>query len=145
MKLSKLHSREGREEFNKLVDDIHVELISYKLYGDKDKPKKPKPLKNAKQTWVTKIIGRSASFFEMGDEIFIKMGELFCRQMSFSEPIDMMLPLSALVKKYPHKFAKIGRIGRIEAVIPISSKADIDNVFKEEENLIAFAKKVGIV
>ena len=108
MKLSKLHSREGREEFNKLVDNIHLELISYKLYGDKDKLKKPKTLKNTKQTWTTKIIGRSASFFEMGDEIFIKMGELFCRQMSFSEPIDMMLPLSALAKKYPHKFAKIG-------------------------------------
>lgn len=108
MKLIKLHSREGREEFNKLVDDIHVELISYKLYGEGDKLKKPKSLKNTKQTWTTKIIGRSASFFEMGDEIFIKMGELFCRQMSFSEPIDMMLPLSALAKKYPHKFAKIG-------------------------------------
>lgn len=108
MKLIKLHSREGREEFNKLVDDIHVELISCKLYGDKDKPKKPKTLKTAKQTWTTKIIGRSASFFEMGDEIFIKMGELFCREMSFSEPIDMMLPLSALVKKYPKKLAKIG-------------------------------------
>lgn len=108
MKLIKLHSRDGREEFNKLVDDIHVELISYKLYGDKDKPKKPKSLKNTKQAWTTKIIGRSASFFEMGDDIFIKMGELFCREMSFSEPIDMMLPLSALVKKYPHKLAKIG-------------------------------------
>lgn len=108
MKLSKLHSREGEEEFNKLVDDIHVELISHKLYGDKDKLKKPKTLKTTKQTWTTKIIGRSASFFEMGDEIYIKMGELFCRQMSFSEPIDMMLPLSALAKKYPHKFAKIG-------------------------------------
>lgn len=108
MKLIKLQSREGREEFNKLVDDVHVELVSYKLYGDKDKPKKPKTLKTTKQTWATKIIGRSASFFEMGDEIFVKMGELFCRQMSFSEPIDMMLPLSALAKKYPHKFAKIG-------------------------------------
>lgn len=108
MKLIKLHSREGREEFNKLVDDIHVELISYKLYGDKDKPKKPKTLKSTKQTWTTKIIGRSASFFEIGDEIFIKMGELFCREMSFSEPIDMMLPLSTLAKKYPKKLAKIG-------------------------------------
>lgn len=108
MKLIKLHSREGREEFNKLVDDVHVELVSYKLYGEEDKPKKPKTLKTAKQTWTTKIIGRSASFFEIGDEIYIKMGELFCREMSFSEPIDMMLPLSALAKKYPHKFAKIG-------------------------------------
>ena len=108
MRLIKLHSREGREEFNKLVDGVHVELVSYKLYGEGDKLKKPKSLKNTKQTWTTKIIGRSASFFEMGDEIFIKMGELFCRQMSFSEPIDMMLPLSALAKKYPHKFAKIG-------------------------------------
>ena len=108
MKLIKLHSREGREEFEKLVDDIHVELVSCKLYREKDKPKKPKTLKTTKQTWATKIIGRSASFFEMGDEIYIKMGELFCRQMSFSEPIDMMLPLSALVKKYPKKLAKIG-------------------------------------
>ena len=108
MKLSKLHSREGREEFNKLVDDIHVELISCKLYGDKDKLKKPKTLKTAKQIWTTKIIGRSASFFEIGDEIYVKMGELFCREMSFSEPIDMMLPLSALAKKYHHKLAKIG-------------------------------------
>ena len=108
MKLIKLHSREGREEFNKLVDDIHVELISYKLYREGDKLKKPKTLKTTKQTWTTKIIGRSASFFEMGDDIYIKMGELFCRQMSFSEPIDMMLPLSALAKKYPHKLAKIG-------------------------------------
>lgn len=108
MKLIKLHSREGIEEFNKLVDNVHVELISYKLYGDKDKPKKPKNLKNTKQAWATKIMGRSALFFEMGDEIFIKMGELFCRQMSFSEPQDMMLPLSALAKKYPKKFAKIG-------------------------------------
>ena len=108
MKLIKLHSSEGREEFNKLVDDIHVELVSYKLYGDKDKLKKPKILKTTKQTLTAKIIGRTASFFEMDDEIYIKMGELFCRQMSFSDPIDMMLPLSALAKKYPKKLAKIG-------------------------------------
>ena len=108
MKLIKLHSREGREEFNKLVDDIHVELISYKLYGDKDKPKKPKSLKNTKQTWTTKIIGRSASFFEMSDEIFIKMGELFCPLMGFPEPKDMELPLSALRAKYPDRSMKIG-------------------------------------
>lgn len=108
MEFSRIHSTKGIREFNKLVDDIHVELISCKLYGDKDKLKKPKSLKNTKQTWTTKINGRSASFFEMGDEIFIKMGELFCRQMSFSEPIDMMLPLSALAKKYPKKLAKIG-------------------------------------
>ena len=104
MKLIKVNSREGREEFNKLVDDIHVELASYKLYGEEDKLKKPKTLKNTKQTWTTKIIGRSALFFEIGDEIFIKMGELFCRQMSFNDPQDMSLPLSALAKKYPHKF-----------------------------------------
>ena len=42
-------------------------------------------------------------------------------------------------------YNKYGFIGRIEAVIPIASEQDIDNVFKEEENLIAFAKKVGIV
>ena len=108
MEFSRIHSTKGIREFNKLVDDIHVELISCKLYRDKDKPKKPKTLKTTKQTWATKIIGRSASFFEMGDEIFIKMGELFCREMSFSEPIDMMLPLSALAKKYPKKLAKIG-------------------------------------
>ena len=93
MEFSRIHSTKGIREFNKLVDDIHIGLVSYKLYGDKDKPKKPKTLKTTKQTWSTKIIGRSASFFEMGDEIFIKMGELFCSQMSFSEPIDMMLPL----------------------------------------------------
>lgn len=108
MEFSRIHSTKGIREFEKLVDDIYVELISHKLYGDKDKPKKPKTLKNTKLTWTTKIIGRSASFFEMGDEIFIKMGELFCREMSFSEPIDMMLPLSALAKKYPKKLAKIG-------------------------------------
>ena len=108
MEFSRIHSTKGIREFERLVDDIHVELINYKLYGDKDKLKKPKTLKTAKQTWATKIIGRSASFFEMGDEIYIKMGELFCRQMSFSEPIDMMLPLSALAKKYPKKLAKIG-------------------------------------
>lgn len=108
MKLSKLHSTKGIMEFNKLVDDIHVELVSCKLYGNMDKPKKPKSLKNTKQAWTTKIMGRSASFFEMGDDIYIKMGELFCREMSFSEPIDMMLPLSALVKKYPKKLSKIG-------------------------------------
>ena len=107
MKLIKLHGMEEREEFNKLVNGIHVELVSCKIYGDKDKPKKPKTLKTTKQTWATKIIGRSASFFEMGDEIYIKMGELFCRQMSFSEPIDMMLPLSALVKKYPKNLPKL--------------------------------------
>ena len=108
MEFSRIHSTKGIREFNKLVDDIHVELVSCKLYGSMDKPKKPKTLKNTKQTWTTKIMGRSATFFEMGDDIFIKMGELFCRQMSFSEPIDMMLPLSALVKKYPKKLAKIG-------------------------------------
>ena len=42
MKLSKLHSMEGMEEFNKLVNDIHVELVSCKIYGDKDKPKSRK-------------------------------------------------------------------------------------------------------
>ena len=38
-----------------------------------------------------------------------------------------------------------GRIGAIKVVMPIASQADIDNVLSEEENLIAFAKKVGIV
>ena len=108
MKLIKLHSREGREEFKKLVDDIHVELIGCKLYGEEDKLKKPKTLKTTKQAWSTKIIGRSASFFEMGDEIFIKMGELFCPLMGFPEPKDMELPLSALRAKYPDRFMKIG-------------------------------------
>ena len=42
-------------------------------------------------------------------------------------------------------YNKSGLIGRMEAVMPISSEQDIDNVLKEEENLIAFAKKVGIV
>lgn len=42
-------------------------------------------------------------------------------------------------------YNKSGRIGRIEAVIPIASEQDIDNVLKEEENLISFAKRVGIV
>lgn len=112
MEFSRIHSTKGIREFNKLVDDIHVELISYKLYGDKDKPKKPKTLKNTKLTWTTKIIGRSASFFEMGDEIFIKMGELFCPLMGFPEPKDMELPLSALKSKYPDRFMKIGNRDR---------------------------------
>ena len=42
-------------------------------------------------------------------------------------------------------YNKYGFIGRIEAVIPIASEQDIDNVLKEEENLISFAKRVGIV
>ena len=42
-------------------------------------------------------------------------------------------------------YNKSGLIGRIEAVIPIACERDIDNVLSEEENLIAFAKKVGIV
>ena len=42
-------------------------------------------------------------------------------------------------------YNKIGRIGRIEAVMPIASEQDIDNVLSEEENLIAFAKRVGII
>lgn len=42
-------------------------------------------------------------------------------------------------------YNKSGHIGRIEAVMPISSTQDIDNVLSEEENLIAFAKKTGIV
>lgn len=42
-------------------------------------------------------------------------------------------------------YNKIGRIGRIEAVMPISCERDIDNVLSEEENLIAFAKRVCII
>lgn len=42
-------------------------------------------------------------------------------------------------------YNKIGHIGRIEAVMPISCERDIYNVLSEEENLISFAKKVGIV
>lgn len=42
-------------------------------------------------------------------------------------------------------YNKNGFIGRIEAVTPIASQADIDNVLSEEENLISFAKRVGIV
>lgn len=42
-------------------------------------------------------------------------------------------------------YNKSGHIGRIEAVMPISCERDIDNVLSEEENLISFAKKVGIV
>lgn len=41
-------------------------------------------------------------------------------------------------------YNKSGRIGRIK-VMPISCERDIDNVLSEEENLIAFAKEVGIV
>ena len=40
---------------------------------------------------------------------------------------------------------KNGFIGRMEAVMPITSQADIDNVLIEEENLISIAKKVEIV
>ena len=42
-------------------------------------------------------------------------------------------------------YNKNGFIGRIEAVMPISCERDIANVLNEEENLISFAKKVGIV
>ena len=42
-------------------------------------------------------------------------------------------------------YNKNGLIGRIEAVIPISSEQAIDNVLKEEGSLISFAKKVGVV
>lgn len=42
-------------------------------------------------------------------------------------------------------YNKNGFIGLIKAVMPISCERDIDNVLSEEENLIAFAKKVGIV
>ena len=42
-------------------------------------------------------------------------------------------------------YNKRSLIGRIEAVMPISCERDIDNILSEEENLIAFAKKVGIV
>ena len=41
-------------------------------------------------------------------------------------------------------YNKSGHIGRIEAVMPIASEQDIDNVLSEEETLIAFAKRVGI-
>ena len=42
-------------------------------------------------------------------------------------------------------YNKRSLIGRIEAVMPISCERDIDNILSEEENLIAFAKRVGIV
>lgn len=42
-------------------------------------------------------------------------------------------------------YNKYGFIGRIEAVMPVSCERDIDNVLSEEKNLIAFAKRVGIV
>lgn len=42
-------------------------------------------------------------------------------------------------------YNKSGQIGRIEAVMPISCERDIDNVLSEEENLIAFAKRVVII
>lgn len=87
MKLIKLHSREGIEEFNKLVDNVHVELISCKLYGDKDKLKKPKNLKNTKQAWATKIMGRSALFCEMGDEILSKWANYFSAYYRFCKAI----------------------------------------------------------
>ena len=38
-----------------------------------------------------------------------------------------------------------GRTGAIKVVMPIASEQDIDNVLSEEENLIEFAKKLGIV
>ena len=42
-------------------------------------------------------------------------------------------------------YNKNGFIGRMVAVMPISCERDIDNILSEEENLIEFAKKVGIV
>lgn len=108
MEIRRLFSSEGRKKFEKDVDRIRVELLSCSLHGENTKIQKPKILRHAKTSWSERIIGRTATFFELGGSIYVKMGELFCRQMSFSEPIDMMLPLSALAKKYPHKFAKIG-------------------------------------
>lgn len=113
MEIRRLFNSEGRKKFEKDVERISVELLSCSLHGENAKIQKPKILRHAKTSWSERIIGRTASFFEMGDEIFIKMGELFCREMSFSEPIDMMLPLSALAKKYPKKLAKIGNRGEL--------------------------------
>ena len=108
MEIRRLFSSEGRDKFEKDVERISVELLSCSLHGENTKIQKPKELRHAKTSWSERIIGRTATFFEKGGSIYVKMGELFCPLMGFPEPKDMELPLSALAKKYPHKFAKIG-------------------------------------
>lgn len=108
MEIIKLFSSEGRKKFEKDVERISVELLSCNLHGENTKIQKPKILRHAKTSWSERIIGRTATFFELGDSIYVKMGELFCPLMGFPEPKDMELPLSALKAKYPDRFMKIG-------------------------------------
>ena len=108
MEIRKLFSSEGRKKFEKDVEGIRVELLSCSLHGENTKIQKPKILRHAKTYWSERIIGRTATFFELRGSIYVKMGELFCPLMGFPEPKDMELPLSALRKKYPDRFTHIG-------------------------------------
>lgn len=109
MEIKRLFCGKGRKKFEEDVERIKVELLSYRLHGETNECKKPKILKNVKNSWQSWIIGRNATFYEVGNTIYAKMGELFCPLMGFPEPKDMELPLSALRAKYPDRFIKIGK------------------------------------
>lgn len=82
---------------------IKAELIAYRCSGD-DKLKRPACLKGLKPVWELPIIGKKCKVFQMEDgTLVLHMGELFCKQASFPEAVDMTLPTSALIAKYPDR------------------------------------------
>lgn len=82
---------------------IKAELIAYRCSGD-DKLKRPACLKGLKPVWELPIIGKKCKVFEVEDgTLVLHMGELFCKQASFPEAVDMTLPTSALIAKYPDR------------------------------------------
>ena len=88
--------------------NITARFVEYRVYGQ-PKLKKPKCLKGLDVAWKHRIIGKEAKVYELPDgALVVYLGELFCKQTTFPERIDGMLPASVLQKKYPHMFERRG-------------------------------------
>ncbi len=83
---------------------MNVTLISHRLYGQ-PKITRPKEIKGAEEFFSGYIRQKAkSSCYLSGNVVYIKCRDLFSLEMSFPEPIDASLPLSALAKKYPERF-----------------------------------------
>ena len=102
-----------KKEEKRRLEAISLHIESLKLYNEYKKPlKRPISSNGFEKTWDANIIKRSAIFYEnmfYPNRIYIKMNEFFCPLMSFPDREDMMLPYSALVKKYPERLKHGGR------------------------------------
>lgn len=82
------------------IDNIKLELFSYRCYGD-DKLKKPNILKGLKPIKSFEFIGKKVNVYYVGNgKLMLHFGTLFSKLASFNDVEDMSMPTSALAAKY---------------------------------------------